>query len=49
MTKKKTTKNHFQRAREKGATINTGIVNDDEIKRKLQPCTERKYETVRAL
>ena len=49
MPKQKSAKDQFQRAREKGAGINTGIVNGDEIQRRLEPGTKRNYRKAMAL
>jgi hypothetical protein len=33
----------FKRARERGSEIKTDIVNDDEVKKELQPGTKKNY------
>ena len=39
----------FQRAREKGTEENKEIVNDEEVKKELQPGTKRNYRRALAL
>jgi hypothetical protein len=43
MPKRKSPKDFFQRARDKGSESNKDIVNGDEIRKKLQPKTEKNY------
>jgi hypothetical protein len=37
------TEDFFKRARERGSEIETDIVNDDEVKKELQPGTKKNY------
>jgi hypothetical protein len=43
MPKRKLPKDFFQKARDKGSESNKDIVNGDEIRKKLQPKTEKNY------
>jgi len=43
MPKKKTPEDIFQRARENGSDINKEIINGTEIKKHLEPKTEKNY------
>ena len=41
---KKSIKESYERARKKGAEIDTGILNGNELLKVLQPCTENVYK-----
>jgi len=43
MPKKKSPEDFFKRAREKGSNINKEIVNGTEVKKPLQPKTQKNY------
>ena len=43
MTKKKSPKDFFKQARDKGSESNKDIVNGEEVRKKLQPKTEKSY------
>ena len=43
------TEDFFKRARERGSEIETDIINDDEVKKELQPGTKKNYRRALAL